>query len=81
MVRLSPEDWQRYQRLLKRYGTGFHPSKSESFRALLKKLDFPYATRWDNESWDFDKEQPDENPEQPDDSEADDGPELVHELR
>jgi hypothetical protein len=64
-ARLSDEDWERYQRLLRRYGSGFKPSKSESFRKLLEKLDFPYETLMDNEGWDWDKEQPrEENPDE-----------------
>ena len=57
-VRLSREDWERYQRLLRRYGSGFKPTRSESFRALLKKLDLPYASCLDNEDFDFDSEEP-----------------------
>ena len=50
-VRLSDEDWQHYQRLLSRFGQGFTPS--EKFRAFVRKMDFPYESRWDNEDWDF----------------------------
>jgi hypothetical protein len=59
-IRLSETDKQRYERLLRRYGTGFHPSKSESFRKLLEKLDFPYETQMDNEGWSFDEESSEE---------------------
>jgi hypothetical protein len=51
-VRLSKEDKQRYERLLRRFGSGFSRSKSDRFRALLARLDFPYETRWDNEGYD-----------------------------
>jgi len=65
-ARLSDEDKQRYERLLRRFGKGARASKSESFRELLKRLDFPYETRWDNEDWDFDHEEsPEEISEQP----------------
>lgn len=58
-VRLSPKDRERYLRLLKRFGLGIHPAKrSESFRALLQKIDFSYETNMDNEDWDWDTEQP-----------------------
>jgi len=30
----------------------FHRSKSEQFRSLLRKLDSPYETKWDNEGYD-----------------------------
>jgi hypothetical protein len=57
-VRLSDEDNQRYLRLLRRYGSGFRPTKSESFRKLLERLDIPHPTIDDNEDWDWYKEQP-----------------------
>jgi hypothetical protein len=60
-ARLSGEDLARFQRLLRRYGCGFSPSKSESFRRLLVKLDVPYHTIDDDDDgsfWDPNKEQP-----------------------
>jgi hypothetical protein len=49
-VRLSDEDKQRYERLLKRFGKTWRSSKSASFRELLKRLgeELAFETRWDN---------------------------------
>lgn len=46
-VRLSDEEWRHYQNLLSRFGVGTTPS--ERFRALVCRLDIPYATRWDRD--------------------------------
>jgi hypothetical protein len=51
-VRLSDEDLQRYERLLQRFGAVAFKSRSERFRSLLKRLDFPYETKWDNDGFD-----------------------------
>jgi hypothetical protein len=53
-VRLSDEDKQRYERLLKRFGKTWRASKSASFRELLKRLgeELAFETRWDNPGFD-----------------------------
>ena len=53
-VKLSDEDFKHYQRLLDRFGSGSTPS--ERFRSFVRKMDFPYETRWDNEDWDFEED-------------------------
>lgn len=51
-VRLCREDKQRYERLLQRFADAFSTSQSERFRSLLKRLDIPYETKWDNPGFD-----------------------------
>ena len=53
-VRLSDEDFRHYQRLLNRFGSG--STTAERFRSFVRKLDFPYESRWDNEDWDFEED-------------------------
>ena len=66
-VRLSDEEKQLYERLLKRFGDPSAASKSESFRALLRKLDFSYETVWDNPGVfdSLDEQSSEESPEAP----------------
>ena len=53
-VRLSDEDFKHYQRLLARFGQGSTPS--EKFRSFVRKMDFPFESRWDNEDWEFEED-------------------------
>lgn len=63
-ARLSDSDWERYLRLLKRFGKGARTSKSESFRELLRRLgdELSFETKWDNQPFDSfeDPEPPEE---------------------
>jgi hypothetical protein len=66
-VRLSDEDKQRYERLLKRFGKLWRATKSEHFRELLKRLseDLSFETKWDNPGAYYDEESPEESTEEP----------------
>jgi hypothetical protein len=58
-VRLTEEELRLYERLLRRFAAGHSfMSKSERFRALLRKLDFPYETVMDSEDWSFEETEP-----------------------
>lgn len=66
-ARLTEEQWQQYQRLLKRFGKLWRATQSEHFRELLKRLSegLCVETHWDNPGAYYDEESSEESPEEP----------------